>query len=102
MCWPGWNTSLRRSRRVKNQHSKTKLTGIDFWDNFGKRPPTFAPWGNPVYSNIAFFVMSLVIERVSGQSYEEFVQKNVLDVAGMKSTTYAKPDDSVGAIGPDD
>ncbi|RKL13042.1 hypothetical protein BFJ68_g7425 [Fusarium oxysporum] len=73
-----------------------------FWDNFGKRPPTFAPWGNPVYSNIAFFVMSLVIERVSGQSYEEFVQKNVLDVAGMKSTTYAKPDDSVGAIGPDD
>lgn len=46
--------------------------------------------------------MSLVIERVSGQSYEEFVQKNVLDVAGMKSTTYAKPDDSVGAIGPDD
>ncbi|KAF9775492.1 hypothetical protein IL306_006409 [Fusarium sp. DS 682] len=74
----------------------------DFWDNFGKRPPTSAPWGNPVYSNIAFFVMSLVIERVSGEPFEEFVQKNVLDVAGMKSTTYAKPDDSVGAIGPDD
>ncbi|KAG4285235.1 hypothetical protein FPRO06_06495 [Fusarium proliferatum] len=74
----------------------------DFWDNFGKRPPTFAPWGNPVYSNIAFFIMSLVIERVSGESYEEFVQKNVLDVAGMNSTTYSKPDDSVGAIGPDD
>ncbi|KAF4501581.1 Beta-lactamase 2 [Fusarium agapanthi] len=74
----------------------------DFWDNFGKRPPTFAPWGNPVYSNIAFFIMSLVIERVSGESFEEFVQKNVLDVAGMNSTTCAKPDDSVGAIGPDD
>lgn len=46
--------------------------------------------------------MSLVIERVSGESYEDFVQKNVLDVAGMNSTTYSKPDDSVGAIGPDD
>ncbi|KAF4453057.1 Beta-lactamase-like protein 2 [Fusarium austroafricanum] len=73
-----------------------------FWDNFGKRPPTFAPGRNPVYSNMAFFVMSLVIERVSGEKFEEFVQKNVLDVAGMKSTTYTKPDDSVGAIGPDD
>lgn len=46
--------------------------------------------------------MSLVIERVSGESYEEFVQKKVLDVAGMNSTTYSKPDDSVGAIGPND
>lgn len=55
-----------------------------------------------MYSNIAFFIMSLVIERVSGESYEEFVQKNVLDVAGMNSTTYSKPDDSAGAIGPDD
>lgn len=55
-----------------------------------------------MYSNIAFFVMSLVIERVSGESYEEFVQKKVLDVAGMNSTTYSKPDDSVGAIGPND
>jgi CubicO group peptidase (beta-lactamase class C family) len=55
-----------------------------------------------VYSNIAFFVISLVVERVSGESFEDFVQKNVLDVAGMNSTTYAKPDDSVGAIGPGD
>ncbi|KAF4967243.1 hypothetical protein FSARC_5155 [Fusarium sarcochroum] len=74
----------------------------DFWDNFGKRPPTYVPWSNPVYANAAWLLLSFVIEKVSGESVEKFVQKNVLDVAGMKSTTYSKPDDSVGAIGPGD
>ncbi|RTE83749.1 hypothetical protein BHE90_001776 [Fusarium euwallaceae] len=74
----------------------------DFWDNFGKRSPVYTPWTSPIYSNVAFLILGLVIEEVSGQKFEEFVQENVLNVAGMSSTTYTKPDDSVGAISPDD
>ncbi|RSM03019.1 hypothetical protein CEP52_007670 [Fusarium oligoseptatum] len=74
----------------------------DFWDNFGKRSPVYTPWTSPIYSNVAFLILGLVIEEVSGQKFEDFVQENVLDVAGMSSTTYTKPDDSVGAISPDD
>ncbi|RSL62640.1 hypothetical protein CEP54_005570 [Fusarium duplospermum] len=74
----------------------------DFWDNFGKRSPVYAPWTSPIYSNVAFLILALVIEEVSGQKFEDFVQENVLDVAGMSSTTYTKPKDSVGAISPDD
>ncbi|RSL74929.1 hypothetical protein CEP51_011338 [Fusarium floridanum] len=74
----------------------------DFWDNFGKRSPVYTPWTSPIYSNVAFLILGLVIEEVSGQKFEDFVQENVLDVAGMLSTTYTKPDDSVGAISPDD
>ncbi|KAL6360681.1 hypothetical protein LRP88_06388 [Fusarium phalaenopsidis] len=74
----------------------------DFWDNFGKRSPVYSPWTSPIYSNVAFLILGLVIEEVSGQKFEDFVQENVLDVAGMTSTTYTKPEDSVGAISPDD
>ncbi|KAI1416252.1 beta-lactamase/transpeptidase-like protein [Hypoxylon sp. FL1857] len=70
----------------------------DFWDNFGKRNPVFAPYTSPLYSNTAFFILSLIVESVSGQYFSDFVQKNVLDAAGLSSTTYAKPDDKVGAI----
>ncbi|KAM0433991.1 hypothetical protein ACHAPT_003935 [Fusarium lateritium] len=74
----------------------------DFWDNFGKRSPVHSPWTSPLYSNVAFLILGLVIEEVSGQSFEDFVQEKVFDVAGMTSTTYTKPKDSVGAISPDD
>ncbi|KAI8658819.1 Beta-lactamase domain-containing protein [Fusarium keratoplasticum] len=74
----------------------------DFWANFGKRSPVYSPWTSPIYSNVAFLILGLVIEEVSGQKFEDFVQEKVLEVAGMTSTTYTKPGDSVGAISPDD
>ncbi|KAI8714721.1 Beta-lactamase domain-containing protein [Fusarium sp. LHS14.1] len=74
----------------------------DFWANFGKRTPVYSPWTSPVYSNAAFLILGLVIEEVSGQKFEDFVKEKVLDVAGMTSTTYTKPEDSVGAISPND
>ncbi|KAI2618157.1 beta-lactamase/transpeptidase-like protein [Hypoxylon sp. NC1633] len=69
-----------------------------FWDNFGKRNPVFAPYSSPLYSNTAFFLLSLVVESVSGVSYGDFVQTHILDAVGMKGTTYTKPDDKLGAI----
>ncbi|UPK93392.1 hypothetical protein LCI18_004327 [Fusarium solani-melongenae] len=77
-------------------------TVADFWANFGKRSPVYSPWTSPIYSNVAFLILGLVIEEVSRQKFEDFVQGKVLDVAGMTSTTYTKPEDSVGAISPDD
>ncbi|KAF4457737.1 Beta-lactamase 2 [Fusarium albosuccineum] len=74
----------------------------DFWKNFGKRSPVYSAWSAPLYSNVAFLILGLVIEEVSGQSFEDFVQTHVFDVAGMTSTTLTKPKDSVGAISPND
>ncbi|KAF3058526.1 hypothetical protein GL218_05924 [Daldinia childiae] len=70
----------------------------DFWENFGKRDPTFAPYTTPMYSNTAFYLLSLVIESVSGLPFNDFVQKNVVDLVGMTRTSLAKPDDKLGVI----
>ncbi|KAI1380639.1 beta-lactamase/transpeptidase-like protein [Hypoxylon crocopeplum] len=74
----------------------------DFWDNFGKRNPVFASYSSPLYSNTAFFILSLVVESVSGVSFSDFVQEHILDPVGMKGTSYTKPDDKLGAISLDD
>jgi CubicO group peptidase (beta-lactamase class C family) len=39
-----------------------------------------------VYSNAAFIVLGLVVKKVSGKNYYDYVQKHVYDVAGMKSS----------------
>ncbi len=40
------------------------------------------------YSNSGYILLGLVIEAVSGRSYYEYVQKNILAPAGMGSTGY--------------
>lgn len=40
------------------------------------------------YSNPSFSLLAVIVERVSGQSFEAFVQKQLFEPAGMKHTSY--------------
>ena len=42
----------------------------------------FAPGTSQYYSNVGYMILSLVIEEVTGQPYEEFMRKEVLEKAG--------------------
>ncbi|RYP35995.1 hypothetical protein DL767_003562 [Monosporascus sp. MG133] len=75
---------------------------LNFWDNFEKREPVFATSTSPLYSNIAFLVLSLVVESASKIPFSDVVQKHILNPASISSTTYTKPDDKAGAISLDD
>ncbi|MCM3639015.1 beta-lactamase family protein [Sporosarcina luteola] len=41
------------------------------------------------YSNDSYGLLGVVISRVSGQRYEEFIEENVLKPAGMKNSFYS-------------
>jgi CubicO group peptidase (beta-lactamase class C family) len=43
------------------------------------------------YSNVGFSVAGAILEKVSGMGYEEFLQKNVLSLAGLAKTGYVLP-----------
>ena len=47
-----------------------------------KRPLRFAPGTAQEYSNFGYLALSMIIEKVSGMSYEDFIQQNVLQPAG--------------------
>jgi CubicO group peptidase (beta-lactamase class C family) len=56
--------------------------------SFKDYPLDFTPGDHWSYSNEGYIVLGAVIEKVSGESYETFIQKNVLQPLGMSETGY--------------
>ena len=48
--------------------------------------PYFAPGEGLRYSNTGYNLLALLVERLSGVPYEEFLQKNIFEPAGMSAT----------------
>jgi CubicO group peptidase (beta-lactamase class C family) len=63
---------------MKNPISKDSLTAL-----FSGKGFDYAPGTNLVYNNSAYFLAGLIIEKVSGQSYADYVQGNIFDRLGV-------------------
>lgn len=55
---------------------------------FAAEPFDFAPGAEMSYNNSAFFLLGLIVERVSGTSYADYVRRNLFDRAGMPDSRY--------------
>ncbi len=55
-------------------------------------PLRFKPGEQFGYSNAGYSMLAAVIEKVSGQGYEEFMNKNIFLPAGMRFTGYRMPE----------
>ena len=51
-----------------------------------KAKPYFAPGDGLHYSNTGYNLLALLVERLSGVPFEEFLQKNIFEPASMSST----------------
>jgi D-alanyl-D-alanine carboxypeptidase len=58
----------------------------DYVKLYGNRPVRFEPGSRMEYSNYGFILLGRLIEIVSGESYQDFVQKHEYDPAGMTHT----------------
>jgi CubicO group peptidase (beta-lactamase class C family) len=58
----------------------------------GSRGPDFPPGSKFQYSNYGFILLGLIIEKVSGQTYYDYVQQHIYSVAGMNATG-SEPED---------
>jgi CubicO group peptidase (beta-lactamase class C family) len=68
--------SVRGKPSVKRVLDRIAAKKLDF--------PTGSKWA---YSNANYFLLGLVIERVSGIPFDRYVKENILDRAGMSRTT---------------
>jgi CubicO group peptidase (beta-lactamase class C family) len=55
-------------------------------EEIGKIKPYFAPGTAGSYSNEGYNLLAAVIEKVSGETYESFLQKNIFQPLGMKNS----------------
>jgi CubicO group peptidase (beta-lactamase class C family) len=90
-------------------HEFLKEDGGDFekisTDEFLKKaftePLAFTPGKKAVYSNVSMSILGIIIEKVSGLGYEQYLQKNILKPVGINHIGYhypSVPNDTV-AIG---
>jgi CubicO group peptidase (beta-lactamase class C family) len=56
-------------------------------------PLAFKPGGGRLYSNTAFSLLAIIIENLSGESYENYVREHLFKPAGMTETGYYVPRD---------
>jgi len=73
----------------------------DYLKLYGNRAPQFEPGSRWEYSNYGFILLGAIIEKVSGQSYYDYVRECVYAPAGMSSSgsepeTEAVPERSIG------
>ena len=64
----------------------------DYLTLYGTRDVLFEPGSRWAYSNYGFVLLAAVIEKVSGQSYYDYLRDHVYAAAGMTSTG-AEPED---------
>jgi CubicO group peptidase (beta-lactamase class C family) len=66
----------------------------DYVKLYGKRAPEFSPGSRWKYSNYGFILLGVLIERITGQSYYDYVRQHIYSPAGMTSTD-SEPEDRV-------
>lgn len=94
-----------RSAGITIQHLLTHQAGFDYWgpfpsrndvaaqpdlrtavDKAGEAGPSWAVGERHVYSNMSSLTLAAVIEAVSGQPAEEFLNKRIFEPLGMNDT----------------
>ncbi len=79
------------------QHRLELRTLQDYVKLFGPRGLAFEPGAKFAYSNYGFILLGALIEKVSGQSYYDYVQEHIFKPAGMTSTASLPESDTVTA-----
>lgn len=66
---------------------RSKLRDLkDFYGLFATKPLLFEPGTSRRYSNGGYIVLGLIIEKISGMSYYDYVRENIFKPAGMNDS----------------
>ncbi len=80
----------------KFQQSQASLRTLsDYVPLFADRPLDFEPGTSQRYSNAGFVVLGLIIEKLSGQTYYDYVRDHITKPAGMTDTASYAIDEKV-------
>ena len=78
-------TKMKTLRDIAQKEMEPKMM-VDFFKN---EPVDFQPGEKFDYNNSGYVILGYIIELVSGQTYEDFIEKNIFQKLGMKDSQYA-------------
>ncbi|GAA3766051.1 serine hydrolase domain-containing protein [Flavobacterium ginsengiterrae] len=81
-------TSMKAIKNIAREDLSPKEL-VDFFKN---EPIDFKPGEQYKYCNSGYVLLGYIIEIVSGESYKDFITKNIFKKAGMENTFYASHD----------
>lgn len=70
----------------------------DYYQFFASKPLRFEPGERWSYSNAGMHVAGIVVERVAGMSYYDYIQRHIFDRAGMKSSGNNRTEERVPGL----
>jgi CubicO group peptidase (beta-lactamase class C family) len=66
---------------------RTELRELaDYFRLYGNRAPSYEPGSKWEYSNYGYILLGLLIEKVSGENYYDYVRAHIFEPAGMMQT----------------
>ncbi len=68
--------------------SRNPYQVADFVKKYASRDLEFEPGSKYRYNNSGYFLLGAIIEKVTGQTYEEALKEKILNPLGMKNTGY--------------
>jgi CubicO group peptidase (beta-lactamase class C family) len=78
-----------------DKHRLELKTLRDYVNLYGQRALEFEPGSRWQYSNYGFLLLGVIVEKVSGQSYYDYVRDHIFKPAGMTSTASEPEDQTV-------
>lgn len=76
----------------KQKESYTPKEGVDYIKD---EPLNFNPGSNYRYSNSNYYLLGYIIEIVTGKTFENYLQENILDKANLQHTFYIHPEKDI-------
>ena len=73
---------------VLERLSRMGATPQEMIDSVRDKPLDFSHGSQFKYNNTGYILLGMLIEKVSGRSYERFVQENIFDRVGMKDSGF--------------
>lgn len=78
--YTGIETNMTTENKAKN------LTHVQLLETFQNIPYDFNPGDRWMYNNSGYYLLGMIIEKVSGMSWDEYLTKNFFKPLKMKST----------------
>jgi CubicO group peptidase (beta-lactamase class C family) len=85
----GWDDLHFREYAKQAPDSMSLREGLDY--DHHSRTSRWPPGTRMAYCNAGPAVAAYVVEKITGQRFEDFVQKNLFSPIGMKTATYFEP-----------